>query len=178
MRTAPKRATSRPQWRGERAELLVQEPGSQLLRVAVFDIEMLNVKVRCMAVCRVQTARLPPIFLPCSFPPSPKKQTTHHHPYQELLRLNLLKGARELVRTSRLIGRASVPIAPFASAAPRARREVWVPLTQADWADDLGLAVGGGGGGGEEGGGCGEVKLALTYAPLSPRSPDAPVGAR
>lgn len=52
IKTAPKRSTTRPQWRGGEgaAELLVQEPSSQLLRVAVFDIEMLNVKVCCLCV--------------------------------------------------------------------------------------------------------------------------------
>ena len=34
---------------------------------------------------------------------------------QELLRVNLLKGAREVVRSSKLIGRASVPLANSAA---------------------------------------------------------------
>lgn len=40
---------------------------------------------------------------------------------QELLRANVLKGAREVLRSSRLIGRASVPLAA-AAAEPFARR--------------------------------------------------------
>ncbi|KAI8472356.1 MAG: hypothetical protein J3K34DRAFT_414516 [Monoraphidium minutum] len=129
VRSSPKRATTRPKWHGEASELLVQEPASQLLRVAVYDIEMLNVK--------------------------------------ELLRVNLLKGAREVVRSSKLIGRASLPLAA-AAAQPFQRREQWVRLSQTDWADEMGLE--------EEG--LGEVQLALTYKPLLRQPPDAPVNAR
>lgn len=48
MYTSVKRATRSPSWRGQRLEVLVQEPGSQQLQVVLHDVDVLNVKVTPM----------------------------------------------------------------------------------------------------------------------------------
>jgi hypothetical protein len=54
--TGVKRNRRNPNWKGQALEVLVQEPESQVLRVVVQDIDMLNVTVcacarACVCVC-------------------------------------------------------------------------------------------------------------------------------
>lgn len=44
--TGTKSRTRHPRWHKETFQLLVQEPGSQVLRAVVQDMEMFNLKVR------------------------------------------------------------------------------------------------------------------------------------
>lgn len=43
--TSVKKGSRNPTWRNQKHELLVQEPDSQMLRIVLNDIDMLNVKV-------------------------------------------------------------------------------------------------------------------------------------
>jgi Ca2+-dependent lipid-binding protein len=98
--TSVKKSSRNPNWRNQKHELLVQEPDSQLLRVILNDIDMLNVK--------------------------------------ELLRVNLLKGAANLLRSARPIGRAALPLRSICEQ-PFKRQELELRLSSSEWAYELGV---------------------------------------
>ena len=52
--SAVKKNRRNPKWRGQVLEVLVQEPDSQLLRVIMHDVDMLNVQVglQLLPACR------------------------------------------------------------------------------------------------------------------------------
>lgn len=74
---------------------------------------------------------------------------------QELLRVNLLKGAKDFFYSNMVIGRATIPLAPITST-PGLHTEDWYKISKADWAEEMGI----------DEDVTGEVRLGLVYKPF------------
>ncbi|EIE26093.1 hypothetical protein COCSUDRAFT_46488 [Coccomyxa subellipsoidea C-169] len=128
-KTEVQKRTLTPKWEEDKW-LLVQEPKTQIMRVQVFDHDVVNLK--------------------------------------ELISINVVKGIKDTVGARTFLGRAAIPVRPFADR-PGETVQDWYDLGKGEWSNEDGT-----------GKGEGQLELKVTYFPfelLYSKPRDASLGA-